>query len=258
MSKYDSYPCNKLLEFFDSWYEHDTDSFNYAQYLLTMQDAHSIKDLIKIYDKVLWKFIVRYTGMGEEDLVSNTWYNMNDISMDAEEYWQDLNAFLNENIVRLFNSQDYSDELAVKCIINLREASNYYSSRQSISSKSSAEASSIIDKLESSLSVVNDAPNHISPYNLETNGYREYKPIYINSIKELISHGYIKSIQDSTFELKTKIYYFQDNKSMVKFVVIMAIMLIVFFLVMGFFKFDLITLIILIGIPGALISFLRK
>lgn len=256
MSKYQSYSCYKLLELFDSWYEHDTDRLNYAQYLLTMQNAQSIKDMIEIYNKVLWKFILRYNGIGKEDLVSETWYDINTLSIDTREYWRSLDVFLNENILRLFNSQDYTDELAVECFINLRETSNYYSSRQSIISKSTAEASSTMDKLESSLSIVTDAPNHISPYNLETNGYREYKPKYIDSIKEILRHGYIKSIKDSAFELKNKIYYFQDNKSVVKFVAIMAIILIIVCLALS--KIDFITIILLIGIPGALISFLRK
>ncbi len=258
MSDFNSFSCSHLLEYFDSWYEHDTERLNYAQYLLTMLKENSIKGLIGIYDKVLWKFIVRYNGIGKEELVSETWYNIDDLSIDTRKYWQELNVFLNENIERLFNSQDYSDDLAIACFINVRNAYNCSKIRQSILSKSSDNVKSVVEELKNLLDIVDDAPNHISPYNIDTNGYREYKPKYIESAKKLISYGFVRSIKDRTFEIKNKVSYFPNNKSIFQLIAISTIVLLVIFLLLTFFNFSLIPLIILIGAPGALLSFIRK
>ena len=67
----------------------------------------------------------------------------------------------------------------------------------------------------SSLAVINEAPDHISPYNLDTNGYLDYKSKYIENVKYLISLGFVRSIKDTTFEMKTKISYMPDAKSWV-------------------------------------------
>ena len=225
MSKYQSYSCSNLLEYFDSWYEHDTDRTNYAQYLLTMQDASSVKDMIGIYDKVLWKFIVRYHGIGKEELVSELWYNINMLSCDTRVYWESLNVFLNENIKRLFDSQEYSDKLAFECITNLREASNCAKIRKYFFSQSSESVAANKEKILSSLDVVNKATEHITPYNIDTNGYLVYKSKYIENIKYLISIGFIKSIKDITFELNTNISYISDRKGIGKFFIFMIVMI---------------------------------
>ena len=215
MSNYKSYSCYNLLKYLDSWYEHDTDRTNYAEYLLTMQNVSSVKDMIGIYNRVLWKFILNYNGLGKEDLVSNTWYDINMLSDDTKIYWRSLDVFLNENIERLFNSQEYSDKLAYECITNLREARNCAGIRNYIFSKSSDIVTSSKDKIMSSLAVINEAPDHISPYNLDTNGYLDYKSKYIENVKYLISLGFVRSIKDTTFEMKTKISYMPDAKSWV-------------------------------------------
>lgn len=258
MSKYNSYSCFRLLEFLDSWYEHDTERINYAQYLLTMLKAKSVKDLIRIYDKVLWKFIVRYNGFGDEELVSETWYNIDHLSSDTRAYWKELNGFLNENIERLFNSQDYSDELAIACFVNLRNANNCSKIRQAILSKSSENVKSKVEEIYNLLDVIENAPNHISPYNIDTNGYRKYKPKYIESAKKLIAYGFVRSIKDRIFEFKNKVSYFPNNKSIFQVVAIIGILLLVIFVLLIFFDFSLITLIVLIGLPGALLSYLFK
>lgn len=218
MSNYKSYSCSNLLDYLDSWYDNDTDRTNYARYLLTMQDSLSVKNLIHIYNKVLWKFIVKYNGLGKEDLISETWYDINTLSNDTRVYWRSLNVFLNENIERIFNSQEYSDKLALECITNLRDAINCDEIMTNIFSKSSDVVTSVKDKIISSLAVVNEAPDNMSPFNLDTNGYLRYKSKYIENVKYLISLGFVKSIKDTTFEMKTKISYMPDTKSWVYFI----------------------------------------
>lgn len=212
MTDYQSYSCANLLQYFDSYYEHDTIPLNYAQYLLSMQDAHSLKKLIHIYNKVLWKLIVFTNGNVKEELISDTWYNIDHIYSETADYWKELNSFLNENIKRLFDSNDYTDKIAIKFFVNLREAPNRNSIQEYIISKSSANVSSMKDKLSSSLTIIEDAPKQISPYEIGTNGYRKQTSIYIDSIKYLTSQGFIKSIKDKAFESKTEISYLTTQK----------------------------------------------
>lgn len=234
MSNYQSYSCYNLLKYLDSWYEHDTDRTNYAKYLLTMQNASSVKEMISIYNTVLWKFILNYNGWGKEDLVSNTWYDINMLSDDTKVYWGSLDVFLNENIERLFNSQEYSDKLAYECITNLREARNCVGIRNYIFSKSSDIVTSSKDKIMSSLAVINEAPEHISPYNLDTNGYLDYKSKYIENVKYLISLGFVRSIKDTTFEMKTKISYMPDTKSWVYLILACIVLIPIVMLLMHY------------------------
>lgn len=256
MADYSGYICRSLLEYLDSWYEHDTDRTNYAQYLLTMQGSSSVKEMISIYNKVLWKFILKYHALGNEDLVSTTWYDLSSLSVDTRTYWQSLNCFLNENIERFFNSQEYSNKLSLECFVNLRDAINRTAIQQRILSKSSEDVTIIKDDLLSAMEFVDDAPNHLSPYNIGANGYLECKPKYIENVKFLIKHGFIRSIKDISFEASTKITYFPNTQSLIACVLITGIVV----LILAFFmaKISLMTLIIIIGLPGALISILRK
>ena len=238
----------------DSWYQDDTDRTNYAKFLLTMQDATTVKKLIDIYDTVLWKFILKYNGLGKEELVSNTWYDINMLSNDTKVYWRSLNFFLNENIERLFKTQNYSDKLAFECITNLREATNCDEIRNYIFSKSSDFVLSDKDRIMSSLSVVKEAPDHISPYNIDTNGYLEYSSKYVDNVKYLISLGFVRSIKDITFESKTNIIYITNTTSKVLLIVgIVAVIAIV-----SYILFNIGNIIISIIIILALLGFVRK
>ena len=228
------YPYSKLIEYLDGWYEHDTDRTNYADYLMSMKNEKSIKKFIRIYNKVLWKFLVKFEGLGDEELVPESWYNIDYMPNTTKAYWRSLNAFLNENIKRLFDTQEYTDKLALECITNLRETSNCDSIRQEIFSISSENVTSIKEKILSSLSVVNEAPEHISPFNIDTNGYIEHRKKYIENVKYLISLGFIKSIKDTTFEMKTKISYIPDTKTLVIIVISFLVLIPLFVVVIHY------------------------
>lgn len=225
MTNFESYSCSNLLKYLDGCYANSTDSTNYASYLLTMKEATSVKKLINIYNEVLWKFILSYTAMNDIELVPNTWYDINTIPYKAKDYWTELNTYLNQHIKRLYFTNEYTDELAFACIANLREAPNCVSIREKIVNNSSENVKSNIGKLVASFDVVNDAPNHLSPYNIGTNGSKEYRIKYVENVKYLISLGFIRSIKDKTFEKKAGISYFPDNKSIWMFILIIIILI---------------------------------
>lgn len=232
MDKYSTYCCSNLLNYFDSLYENDTDCTSYADFLLSMQSESKIEDLIKNYDKCLWKFIVNYEAGGKEEFVSDTWYDFNALPDDTKKYWSELNCFLNENIERLFFSQEYSDKFALECITNLRESPNYRTIRNGIFAKSSENVTSLKDKIISSLEIIDLAPRRISNLKTDSNGYIKQKNLYIENIKFLIKKGFIKSIKDITFESKSNISYFSGNYSFLN--IVKTVLFIIACLIGGF------------------------
>lgn len=254
MNDYKSYSCSNFLVFLDRC-ESASDHID-AKYLLSMQDATSIKKMIDIYDNVLWKFILKYMGLGKEENIPASWYDIYSLPKVSREYWWSLNTFLNENIERLFNSQKYTDELSFACIMNLREAPNHIAIRDDIISKSSVAVNSVKDMILSSLAVVTDAPSHISHYNLGSKYHEDLASKYSESMRYLESMGYVKSIKEKTFERKNEIKNPQEKKRLMIFIVVFALIMLLSLYI--FTKIDLMTIIILIGAPGALISMIKK
>lgn len=253
MSKYKSYSCCNLLEYLDECHRSDNERINYAQYLLGMLECNSIKEMIEIYDKVLWKLIVMCYGDGDEKNVCETWYDMSHLSIEAKGFVEELNDFLNENIERMFFMQDNSDDLAIKCAINIRDSNNSSRIRHSVLANSLGRLSSVLDDLEYRRRVINDAPYYISPYNVDTN---VYKPLYIKSIKLLIDSGFERSIKERAFESSNNINYNRHSKVFI-YVIIGIISVLLFICLIYIFKDLMFTIILLLGFPFALRSFLK-
>ncbi len=277
MSKYQSYSCSKLLDYFDSYYEHSTDRTNYAQYLLTMQKATTVKMLIDIYDKVLWEFILRYQGLGKSHLVSDVWFNINYVSNDTKEYWWSLNVFLNENIIRLYRELDNpTQEQSLECLLNLRKCDNQIPLqkevvRTAIMAESDAyKKQDVLSKCDEMIHLRDysySLRERIQEYPLESNGYQDLKMKYESTMKTLISEGYQKSIVENTFECHSLIAYDsptmevgQKNiQNIIKNIVIALIAVIILCVILYFIaKIGIIGIILLIGLPGALIAFIKK
>lgn len=260
-NRFEEYSCSKLLHDLDEHYEHSTDSVNYANYLLRMKKESSIKGLFNIYDNTLWKIIVVYSGFGDETLVLNTWYAEH-IPADVLKQWFSLNTFLNENIVRLFDSKEYSDKFALECYVNLRKSQNCQTIRDYIFSKSSEEVRSIIrGEILPALSVVDEAYDKISPYDNETNGALRYRSVYIENIKQLIDRGYVLSKQNKSFEAENSIIYLASGhySEVTAIIILASIVILLIGLAMYYlFNFGIIGIILLIGAPGALLAFARK
>ena len=192
---------SKLLNYFDSRYGGDTERTNYAHVIASMKKENKVSDLVKTYNKVLHKILLIYYR-SEENFPS---YWVEFMTEDQQWLWEDLKAYLNEQIMRVFDESEYSDQLALECITNLREGRNEATIRKYIASKCSEEVT------------VHDAPKHMSQFNMDTNDYREYKPKYINDIKFLIKNGYYKGYNDVYYEMQTKISYMPDTKTLVYF-----------------------------------------
>ena len=210
-----------LLNYFDSRYGGDTERTNYAHVITSMEKEDKVSSLIKTYNKVLHKILLIYYR-SEENFPS---YWVEFMTEDQQWLWEDLKAYLNEQIRRVFDETEYSDQLALECITNLREGRNEETIRKHIASKSSEEVNVILKQVVACKKTVHDAPKHMSRFNMETNEYREYKPKYINDIKFLIKNGYHKGYNDVYYEMQSKISYLPDTKSIV-YIILTCIVLI--------------------------------
>ena len=202
-----------LLNYFDSRHGGNTERTNYAHIITSMKRENKVSALVKTYNKVLHKILLIYYR-SEENFPS---YWVEFMTEDQQWLWEDLKAYLNEQIRRVFDETEYSDQLAIKCITNLREGRNEAAIRNYIASKSSEEVNVILKQVVACKKTVHDAPKHMSQFNMDTNDYREYKPKYINDIKFLIKNGYYKGYNDVYYEMQTKISYMPDTKTLVYF-----------------------------------------
>lgn len=228
---------SELLSYFESRYGGDTERLNYAEVILSMKSENQISNLVKIYNKVLKKLLL--FCYHSEEFIPGHWFK--GIINNKQWLWDDLKAFLNDQIKRIFDENPYSDKLAIECITNLRQGSNEESTRSYIASKSSEEVKAVLGDIVACKKIVLDAPNHMSQYNLETNEYRDYKPRYTKAIKSLLKNGYHKGYNDTCFELKVNVKYFPDTKSLVLFILAMIILipvviLIIHYAFVGFFS----------------------
>ncbi|MBR3480944.1 MAG: hypothetical protein IKH32_09705 [Prevotella sp.] len=210
-----------LLNYFDSRYGGDTEHTNYAHVIISMEKEDKVSSLVKTYNKVLHKILLIYYR-SEENFPS---YWVEFMTEDQQWLWEDLKAYLNEQIRRVFDETEYSDQLALECITNLREGRNEATIRKHIASMSSEEVNVILKQVVACKKTVHDAPKHMSQFNMETNEYREYKPKYINDIKFLIKNGYHKGYNDVYYEMQSKISYLPDTKSIV-YIILTCIVLI--------------------------------
>ena len=209
-----------MLNYFDSRYGGDSESTNYADVIKSMKEQHKVSSLVDTYNKVLQKLLI--FAYGSEEYISELWVEYG-LTCDHQWVWNDLKSYLNDQIKRVFDEADYSDDLALECITNLREGLNNAALRKYIASKSSEEVNAVLKDIIKCKQTVQDAPKHMSKFNMDTNDYREYKPQYIEDMKFLIKNGYHKGYNDNYYELNTKISYFPNTKSIWLFVLLLII-----------------------------------
>ena len=218
------YYINTIIEqFFKDWYPYDTDSADYVQLLRGMNDENSIKELVKIHDKLLDKILsLQYRLLTKPD----DWYRYDYLPNDNSSLLKELDFFLNKQIERVFNSyNEITEEIELQCIVNLRPAMNRNGIIQNILPKCSEHVRIVYEEIKNSIKYKEEAPEHLTPYNIKTNEYNANLLPYIQTMKKLIKYGYIKDLRDSTFENRAKISYIPDTKSLVNLIVSIVIII---------------------------------
>ena len=228
------------------------DRTNKADVVRSMESEPKISGLLKKYNKVL-KMILQIIYESKDNF-PKSWYYYN--AADINVIWHELNAFLNTQIKRVFDEKEYTDKLALECIVNLRGAKNKDIISNYIISKSTEDVKSKEKEIVECTKIVREAPHYMN--DVDSINYKEHMPKYIKSIKYLIKNGYHKDFRDASFESQANIYYFESIKTLVfPLLSIIAILVVYGSLIWLLRDVSIFTIIVLIGLPGALISYLK-
>ncbi len=186
--------------------EDDLKNSNYAYMITSMKSDNNVDDLVDKYNRILEKILELYY---DNEKIPDNWvdlWNKNKPSM-----WEDLKAYLNEQIKRVFDESAYSDKIALECISNLRESNNYAIIRQYIASKSSKEVNDSLVDICRYKRTLQDASKYIFT-DSKSVYYREFKPRYTEQLELLRDIGYYKGYEDIFFERKKFAKYFVPKK----------------------------------------------
>lgn len=119
---YSKYSYQRLLEYIDKKVQQREVDFDLVQYLLTMEHAKSIEELVEIYNNTFKKLAILF--FDSEDLPYN-WYDVRTWGYQKEFILTELNCCFNENLLKWFRKQDNpTKELINKCLVNLRDNIN--------------------------------------------------------------------------------------------------------------------------------------
>ena len=151
-----------------------------------MLKAKSIDDLIPAYNSVLKKLLI-YNYLKEEE-IPEKWF-VHNTPAQAE-----LRTLLNELIVNIFNSTEYSYAVATKCFVNLRRAPNFRNSVTQILSKSLLEVRLNHECFLKNMRTVYDAYETSSSFSADVN-YSDFQ----KSLDYLLDLGFIKSLKEEAF-----------------------------------------------------------
>ncbi len=268
-------PYKHLFEYIENGCQKVDEKRDFVKYLHSMEQADSMEQLISIYNNIFKLLAVIFFGTNK---MPRSWYQPKTWGHNKGDLVEELNCFLNENILKWFQRQDNATlELCNLCLSNLRDCENtvtikdqllQYSGYVSSLSRIVKRHFSIRQKIELSY-----------PYE------NEYKNLYITISKNLAGHGRIFDVAEVAFgeeygisydglaeeykkeveeekkrEERLRIIKVRENRGKkIENIVILLICISLFFALAYFLlKYGIIGLIILIGLPGALIAFIKK
>lgn len=188
MTDYSKYPYGQMLSYVERRCKELNEDKNYVEYILSMERAESIERLIKLYGNC-YK-VLAYLFYGSKTIPSNwfvtdTWGYKNGWLVD------ELNYCLNENILRWYKRQEnITDEQAIMCISNLRNAIN----TQEIETKILSTSNPNVDCGIGNLSRIRN-----SHHKIRKGFQKEYiKSNYVPNLACLVAHGYILDAVDTS------------------------------------------------------------
>lgn len=195
-------------------------------FVLSMEKASSIEDMIAIYDKVLRK-ILAYNK--DEMFFPKTWWFIKSYWPEQLlKLWQQLDFLLNQSIQKLFDASNHQNaRFCEKCIINLRNSTNYKEIFHYIVSRSPKNVQLKKEEFQSLISAINPSFRIVANNNEGTFEDRKAIKKYQRAIKMAEGVGYVQSLNNIYCEGKI-----QDNrKEQIKQFIEVCLILAVFLLV---------------------------
>jgi len=171
MGKFDKYSYSGILTVLDNHYDHDTDSKNYALLLIGMKDCKSVKACLKLY-KVVYEMITPV----------------------CEEFIQDLNRCLNENLLRLMKVKDQtlSFKLALSSLVNMRKCPNieqYHKEWDNQCKIAHLDLEKPKEEIIGAQTLYLRNRNELNYYPADSNGYKRVEKKIKNNVKTLEKYG---------------------------------------------------------------------
>lgn len=128
---YSQYPYSRLLDFIVRGCQHQDEEKDFAGYLLSMEQANSINELVSIYNDI---YLFLETLTSEKGHSTDYLYQISALGIDKLELFQELGDYFNDNILRLYKdsngSKNLSREKYITFLVNLRDISHNVSTIQ--------------------------------------------------------------------------------------------------------------------------------
>ena len=261
MTDYSNYSFFRLLDFLKLEDKYDNEGVDYAEYLLSMNNALLLDEMITIYNKVFEKisYYVFCRSIPQYWFITDSWGNKKYLAYE-------LNKCLNENILRLYESLDSpTKEDCISCIVNLRECENKTKIQNQIILHKNFEGLHGLDIIgirDKSYIIRRKIRKLLNP---KTEEYLELRDEYVEIMGELINMGYKYTLEDNKFEEIRRISVKnllnikrekerKEKKERIWNLILGGLILIPLFIIIAviFSEISIIGIIIIIGFLGAI------
>lgn len=235
----------RLLDFLQSGYSGDPKEKNYVKYLLSMEFAPSIDEMITIYNNVFR--IIPYYIWGK-DYKKKQW--------KIPEYWSgktylitELNTCLDENILRWYEKiEEPTKDMCISCLVNLRPCKVLEEIQDKIIRMHGYEG--LYDtEIISRRNKIYQLRKKMLNYGKETNEYKDAKKQCLYIINSFEPVGFKRSILEVK-QSETLVYIV----SVVAIAVIIAIIALVIYLISNILNNGFMGIVIVIGLIGLILS----
>lgn len=194
MEDYSNHSYGKLLTYIEEGCQRLNEKRDYVSYLLSMERVDSIEELIKIYNNIFK--LLAYIFYGTLDFpyywyYPETWGRYNYLLVN------DLNCYLNENILKWYERQEkVTVEQCQQCLSNLRGGENVQAIEMEIvdcfSTNEEKELVSLSNIINRHFSLLKDVAT-------KTKNRQGLIHNYILCSKELAAYGRIFDIVETSF-----------------------------------------------------------
>lgn len=277
MVDYSQHPHSSLFRFIDDGCQKIDEKRDFVQVLFSMEEAESIDKLINTYD-IIFKLLASIVW--NTDPLPLSWYISEAWEVEEKKILDELNCYLNENILKCYRKHNSTD--IGQAIINLRKGKNRYAIQNELLKGISQEEIKAIEYLIDNRNLHNDLRKQIEQN--YTTIKNDLNNRYTRLSYYLVGRGYIFDIAEIECGRRIGISYDdlldkfkkdverkkeeqeiekvrkkKEKITIIKRSIVVAIIMIPLFFLMSyaFNKLGIIGAIVLIGLPGALLSYLK-
>lgn len=194
MQDYSDHPYGRLLLHIENKCKQLGEERDFVNYLLSMENANSLEELIKIYNNVFK--LLAYLFFGTKDVPHN-WYIPETWGRYNFYYVEDLNGYLNENLLKCYTRlKEPTCEQCLMFLSNLRENGNINEIKEAILANTHEVDGNLVLKVLSSRNIQYSSRKEIEK---GSNNKTTRIESYIKSSKCLAAYGRIFDVAEIAF-----------------------------------------------------------